>query len=188
SDGASERVGEVAERLRAQEGVVPALAPLDLEELLAAEPRDFRRDLLEGARRRVECVVQRVAREARRDAADRAGPLLEPDRRRRIETEAADLRLLDPVVAADPDLLERETPERGVPPGRDRIAELRPGAGAAPVEVVEVELPVEGVEPGRERGVPEVGLGERQDDVAADRADVARETDALAAPEEVDLL
>src|SRR5206468_10571392 len=102
--------------------------------------------------------------------------------------EAADLRLLDAVVAADPDLLERQSPERGVAPGRDRIAELRPRPGATPVEVVEVELPVEGVEARGERRVPEVGLGEREDDVAADRPDVAGEADALASPEEVVLL
>src|SRR5207245_7135119 len=38
ADGAPQGVGEVAELLGAQEGVVPALAPLDLREALAARP------------------------------------------------------------------------------------------------------------------------------------------------------
>src|SRR5205823_1109976 len=88
AERAAEGVREVAERLRAEEGVVPALACFRLEEAFAAEPRDLRRDVLVGAGGRVEGVVQRVARHARRHAADRAGALLEADGARRVEAEA----------------------------------------------------------------------------------------------------
>src|SRR6185295_829051 len=95
ADGAAEGVREVAEPLRAEEGVIPALRGLRLEEPLAAEPRDLQRQVLEGAAGRVEGVVQRVARDARRHAADRAGPLLDADGPGRVQPEAADLGRLD---------------------------------------------------------------------------------------------
>src|SRR5205814_9969723 len=112
--------GEVAARLGSQEGIVPAPAPLDLSGPLAAEPGGFERQLLEGAGGRVEGVVQGVARDVRRDAADQARPLLGADGARGPEAEVADLRLLEPVVCADVLLLDRDPPERVAGPVRHR--------------------------------------------------------------------
>src|SRR5262249_56577262 len=71
----AERVGEVAETLRAQEGVVPALARLGLDEALAAETCDLDRHVLRRTGGWIEGVVHGVARHARCGAADQArGP------------------------------------------------------------------------------------------------------------------
>src|SRR5262249_8849674 len=91
AERAAEGVREVPEALRAQEGVVPALVRLGLHELLAAEAGDLERQVLERAGGRVEGVVQRVARQARRHAADRARPLLDADRARRERADVVDL-------------------------------------------------------------------------------------------------
>src|SRR5207249_6133273 len=155
---------------------------------LAAEPGGFERQLLEGAGGRVEGVVQGVARDVRRDAADQARPLLGADGARGPEAEVADLRLLKPVVGADAHLLEREPPERAVAPGRHRVGELRADPGPAAGELVELEPPAERVRPDGERRLAEVGLGEGQDDVAPQRADVAVQHEPLSPPEEVVLL
>ena len=47
AEGATQGVGEVAERLRVQERVVPAIAGLELHETLAPEPRDLEREVLQ---------------------------------------------------------------------------------------------------------------------------------------------
>src|SRR3989442_1326877 len=188
ADGAPQGICEVAERLGAQEGVVPALAALDLREALAAEPGGFERELLEGAGGRVEGVVQRVARDVRRDAADQALPLLGADGARGPEPEVADLGLLEPVVGPDADLLEREAPQRGVAEGRHGVGEWRAEPGPAARELVELEAPAEGTRPDGERRLAEVGLREGEDDVAPERADVAVQHEPLPAAEEVILL
>src|SRR5206468_8741134 len=88
----------------------------------------------------------------------------------------------------DAHLLERQAPERGVAPCRDGIRQLGADARAAACELVELEPPAEGAGADGERRLAEVRLGEREDDVAAERADVAVQHEALAAPEEVVLL
>src|SRR4029077_10371573 len=111
---AAEGGGEVAERLRAPEGAVPALARLGLQELIAAQPGDLEGDVLEGARGGVEGVVQGIARRARRHAADQARALLDADRARGVEAEVPDRGRLDPVVRADAHLFQWQAPERVV--------------------------------------------------------------------------
>src|SRR5438067_6399433 len=105
-----------------------------------------------------EDVLARLARPegARLEAADRA------DAAREVALEERQL------VAVDAALAEEPVAQR-----------------AAAVEVVEAELRTEGARPHRERRVAEVRLGEGEDDVAPDRADVAGELEPLAAAEEV---
>src|SRR5262249_17934478 len=121
-------------------------------------------------------------------AADQARALLETDGARGVHRDVADVRRLEPVGAPDANFLQRNAPERRVPPRRDRVRELRPAARPAPVEVVESELPRERVDAGRERRVADVRLREGEEDVSADRSDVAVQAETLAAPEEVVLL
>src|SRR5262252_3277036 len=110
AERAAERVGEVTERLRVQERVVQALAGLEFRELLAAQSRRLDREVLQRARRRVERMVQRVARQVGGHAADQARPLLDPDRGRSGGRDIADLRLLEAIVAAHAHVLERDAP------------------------------------------------------------------------------
>src|SRR5262249_42713937 len=133
-------------------------------------------------------VVQRVARHPRGDAADRALALLDFDRGGRRRADVAGVGALEAIVAADADVLEREPEQRGVAEGGHRGRELGPEAGAGAIEVLERELPAEDVHPDGERRLAEVRLREGEDDVAADRADVAAQHETLTPPEEVVLL
>src|SRR5579885_3502738 len=137
---AAERVGEVAERLRVQEGVVPPLAGLDLRELLPPEASGPEAERLKRARRRVEGVVQRVAREMRRDHADQVAALLGLERARGIDAEVADARPLAAVVDPGAHLLEREAPQRLGAERGHRVVRLQPRPGAAAREAAGGEL------------------------------------------------
>src|SRR5579885_3578019 len=187
---AAERVGEVAERLRVQEGVVPPLAGLDLRELLPPEASGPEAERLKRARRRVEGVVQRVAREMRRDHADQVAALLGLERARGIDAEVADARPLAAVVDPGAHLLEREAPQRLGAERGHRVVRLQPRPGAAAREaaggeLVEQEAPAKDARAEGERRLAEVGLGEREQDVALEEADVPVQHELLAAAEEV---
>src|SRR5262245_208885 len=87
SDVGAERVREVAERLGVQEGVVEALLGFRLDELFATEAGELHRQVLERAGGRVEGVIQGVAADRRRDAADEIRPLFFTDRSARVVVE-----------------------------------------------------------------------------------------------------
>src|SRR5262249_41900001 len=186
--GGSQRVREIAEGLRTQERVVPARPCLRLDESLAAEARDLHRQILRRPRGGVEVVVQRVAGDARRDAADQAGALGFPDVDGGVEPDVADRRPLDAVVGADPELLQRYPPQRLPAERGHRVGHLEAGSRTGAVEILEGQLPAERVDADGERGAPEVRFGEGEDDVAADGPDVDVRDQTLAPAEQVVLL
>src|SRR5262249_59560865 len=85
-------------------------------------------------------------------------------------------------------LVERDAPDRVPAECRHRVGEVDARARPGAIELLERQPPAERVEPDGERRAPEVRLGEREDDVAADGTRVDVRDAALAASEERVLL